>query len=272
MRLFGGLLPNGFGLLYQSRIQLRMSASRAPTLLCTSQRVRWSVRATTTPLTRLPAAEARIFLRAAAAAARTSSRPRPDQFLHIKSISVRDKHVTNREVWKSVDGSRASYSSSGPAAYFLGCKDGKYVGPDGAPEAHENWDGTTCTPQPGYRSDLPNTLAGMRHLLRTKGLPELVMDVFMQPTPNLLPAETEAVLFEALAELPEVSLVQPVTDAAGRQGVAVSWDQHGSTLRLVFDPIDHSYRSVQIIEPGDQVPGMEDALVGYEIVDAIPPQ
>jgi hypothetical protein len=110
----------------------------------------------------------------------------------------------------------------------------------------------------------------MRQELQAKGLLNLVIDVFMQPNPNVLPPQTEAVLFEALAELPEVSLVQPVVDAAGRPCLAVSWNHSGSTLRLLFDPATHEYRSVQIIEPGQQAPTLEDTIVRYDIVDGIP--
>jgi hypothetical protein len=223
------------------------------------------------PATTMPAADARQLLRAAAVVARTGPTPRPDQFLHITSISVRGDRAMNREIWKSVDGTRASYSSNAPAAYLAGCKDGVLVGKDDQPMDRQG-PGTDapCTPRPGYRLDLPTTLAGMRQRLQATGLLGLVTDVFMQPTPNLLPPSTEAVLFEALAELPEVTLVQPVTDAAGRPSLAVSWNHSGSTVRLLFDPATHTYRSVQIIEPGKQAPSLEDTTVRYEIADAIP--
>lgn len=139
----------------------------------------------------------------------------------------------------------------------------------------EGWSklqGQPCTPVPGYRSDLPDTVDEMRQLLQTTGLLRLLGDVFMAPAPVALPPLTEAALFEALADLPGVTVVQPVVDAAGRSGVAMSWQQGGSTLRLVFDPAGYTYRSVQIIEAGKRAPSLEDTIVQYEIVDSIPPQ
>jgi hypothetical protein len=201
------------------------------------------------------------------AAVRNESSPRPDQYIHVDVISVRMGEPSPSEYWISVDGTRASYSRGGFTAYFLGCKDRVAVGPDGQPEPR---DPNPCTPKPGLRTDLPTTVEGMRQLIASRGLTQLMLDIFLQPKPNLLPPTTEAALFEALAESPEATLVQPVVDAAGRQGVAVTWNHAGSTLRLVFDPSTHEYRAIQIISPGKTTPEMEDCVVRYEIVDALP--
>jgi hypothetical protein len=225
------------------------------------------------PVKRPPPESAELLLLSAAAAAREAPVPRPDQYLHIHSITSRSGTVpSEREVWKSVDGTRVTYSSNAPTAYFPGCKNGVLVGKDDRPT---DWTGG-CTPQPGYRQDLPSTLDGMRDLLRTRGLKELVMDIYQPPTPNLLPPQTEAALFEALAESPGVSLVPDVVDAAGRPGVAAVWMAGDVMLRLIFDPDRRTFRSFQLFlaegkgRPDNGGPNMEDTLVSWDIADAIP--
>ena len=215
----------------------------------------------------LGAPEAQQFLRAVAAAASDEVSPRPDQYIYVDAISVRMGQPESSEYWSSVDGTRASYTRGRLTAYFVGCKDGVSVRADGQPEPHMPG---RCTPNPGFRNDLPTTVEGMRQLIASKGLTQLMLEIFLQPKPTLLPRATEAVLFEALAESPVATLVQPVVDAAGRQGVAVTWNHAGSTLRLVFDPSTHEYRAIQIINPGQTTPEMEDCVVRYEIVDVLP--
>jgi hypothetical protein len=213
------------------------------------------------------AREAQQFLRAVATAARDQPPPRPDQYIHLETISVRIGRPTPSEFWISVDGTRANYTEGWVTAYFFGCRNGVLMGPNDQPGDRAS---TSCTTKPGIRGDLPTTVAGMRQLIASKGLTELMLEIFLQPTPTLLPPATSAVLFEALAQTPGATLVQPILDAAGRQGVAASWNHAGSTLRLVFDPTTHEYLAIQIMDPGQTTPQMQNCIVRYEYVDSLP--
>ncbi len=60
-------------------------------------------------------------------------------------------------------------------------------------------------------------------------------------TSHCLRPATLAALFDAIAELDGLSLVEHATDPAGREGVGVRWTSHGDPETLVFDAETHAF-------------------------------
>lgn len=169
--------------------------------------------------------------------------PRPDQFVYTKT--QRDDG-SFREAWLSADGTHDGLiAQDGERIPLAGCRNGKAAvikGTEALPGMF-----TPCTPWPAYRSDLPTDTAGMREYLnqdiggKAKDFSSLIHFAFAET--YVAPASLAA-LFEAIADLPDLTLDENATDDAGRPGIGISWTRIGETTTLVFDATTHAFLGV----------------------------
>jgi hypothetical protein len=217
---------------------------------------------TLAPLEQGPSAQAGAVkvLRLAADATRAlpDTPPRPDQLIYTKTQQG-DGDI--RETWLSADGTRdGRIEQYGAGTPVPGCRDGQaqvIKGDEPLPGVTE-----PCTPWPAYQPDLPTTGAAMADYLRArndgnlnslgKDIHGLVAEAYVQPA-------ALAAVFEAVTQIDGLTVVDDVTDAAGRPGVGVRWTFDGNAHTLVFDAESHMFL------------GMADtsAVVGQGFVDEV---
>ncbi|HET9139436.1 CU044_5270 family protein [Actinophytocola sp.] len=191
-----------------------------------------------------PASAAEILHRAAdATRALPDTPPRPDQFVYTRT-HYGDGSI--REDWRSADGTRDGLIVERDERIPLpGCRDGQaqvIKGTQPVPGVVE-----PCQPDPAYRADLPTDAAGMReYLTNAGGKPGDINGfgkniLFLFGTSYVAPPSRAAV-FDLVAEVDGLEVVENVTDRAGRPGVGVRWAQRsGRPITLVFDPRTHIY-------------------------------
>lgn len=178
-----------------------------------------------------------------AARAQPSTPPRPDQFIYTKS-QIDDG--STREVWFSADGTRDGIvRQNGETFVISGCQGGQRQvrGKDDEPIPGQF---EQCVATPAYKADLPTDAAAMRQYLLAlptgedktnslgKNIGSLVSEDYVSPA-------SLAALFEAVAGLDGLTVVENAKDGAGRTGIGVSWDHQGSTATLVFDEKTHTF-------------------------------
>ncbi|GAA5189615.1 hypothetical protein GCM10023322_42810 [Rugosimonospora acidiphila] len=186
--------------------------------------------------------------------------PRANQFVYVKQVTLgaagpagaQDGGADGaqlRQVWRSVDGGRDGVLKGGPlkgtGAQFTSavpaCRDGRVakVGPDGTVVPGE-YESMPCQPNPEYLPNLPTNPGDMSKWLRDpkaiangaaqadgSGAGGAQSDVVaFNDAVNLLDnyyltGPQESALFEALAQLPGLTVRDKATDLAGRQGIAV---------------------------------------------------
>jgi hypothetical protein len=193
-----------------------------------------------------PKASATEILHQAADAARQQPAvpPRPDQFVYSRS---QNSDGSVREAWLSADGTHDGLIvQQGERIPLPGCRDGKMAvikGIEPIPGMFE-----PCTPRPSSLTDLPTDAAGMREYLKQAGGdPEDTNSVnknIMFVAETYVSPESLAALFEAMADLPGLTVDEHATDGAGRPGTGVSWTDEGHTMTLVFDPETHVFLGV----------------------------
>jgi hypothetical protein len=211
------------------------------------------------------------------AASEARSRPavavRGDQFIYAESITTAigmaqgqdsdpgDMTVISqrRQAWLSADGTRDGMirerAESGGDAKVMempGCRDGIRVQSKGGKAF-----GQPCEPEAHYRMDLPTDADGMlAYLYRAGGdtrnprdqdafnaAGDLIREAYLSPA-------SLAAVFDAVAQIPGVTVIGEVKDEAGRTGVAVALTQvQGSRTELIFDARTHAFlgeRSTQV--------------------------
>ncbi|MFZ0158533.1 MAG: CU044_5270 family protein [Kineosporiaceae bacterium] len=200
------------------------------------------------------ALDARQILLAAAETARSEAKsekaPDPNAFVYIRlarvgkidepSRNTVDSFETSYEAWRSVNGRRdgafsmGSTSAGGFLQLMKGCPAPAGPKPHGDSKDHS----TTCDTFPGYVSDVPSDPKGaLAYLHKDERLGREVGDDMafqnaeMLLMNYLLPAESRAAIFEALAMIPGVSRPSGVVTIAGHKGVVV-----GMTLSRISDP------------------------------------
>ncbi|MBO1415364.1 CU044_5270 family protein [Streptomyces sp. FH025] len=175
----------------------------------------------------------------------SASAARGDQFVYVKSLDNWAKSAgeapRDREVWKSVDGSK-----------WLLLLDGHVPNPGGSDD-HE---------PPGE----PAPFAGIGSYTYAAALPtdpdallaKIHADTAGQgPGPDeeafrtigdilreqIAPPAVSAALYRAAAKIPGVTVADSVTDAAGRPGVAVVRGDSGGNVesQWIFDPADYTF-------------------------------
>jgi hypothetical protein len=223
------------------------------------------------------------LLRLAARTAATAPEltPRPDQFILIES-TVSDMMaaqpvgpgpvappgpgptrmpwhpVTTRhwQEWRSADGTHDGLirGSHGDSTRLPGCVNGLETtvpGDDHGP--------APCRVAPGYLKDLPTDADAMLAYLgrmaadyHLEARSAAVLLLFQ----GYLPPPARAALFEALAKIPGAVLIDDLTDAAGRHGMAVARTTDGVRGALIFDPASYAFLGARTDAVADNVSGL----------------
>jgi hypothetical protein len=228
-------------------------------------------------------AAVRVLEHAAAVARRQSpvGRLGPGDHLYVKSVdayldtvvpagspafSVLVPHV--REVWLGPGGGLLRESDGAPS--FLTAQDrGRWIAAGRPPVAGDRSTRTKLGPLRPL--DLPTDPDAMYARLEQDatghgdGLYEemftLVGDSLRETAAT--PAQ-RAALYQVAARIPGVELLGPVTDSAGRTGIAVAKEDHGIRHTLIFDPQTSALLSEeQIALPGNPYGYPAGARLGY---------
>ncbi|MEV8514188.1 CU044_5270 family protein [Dactylosporangium sp. NPDC051484] len=233
-------------------------------------------------------AEATELLRHAAAVAgqEPGLAARPEQFVFVETKSW--SPTTSGPVagltrsWLSVDGSRDNLiwkeqaDPDGQHEMTLpGCRNGRAAqwGPGGTLDRTRT---RPCTPDPGYRDQLPTSPEAMLAYLRRSAGSDDPGQVFGQVVTLLgrgyVPPKSRAALFTAVTALPGVTIAQDRVDAAGRRGVAVTRTQDELRQELLFDPGTYRFLGTQLNSDDDRVSMLmlrPTALLRTAIVDQV---
>jgi hypothetical protein len=222
--------------------------------------------------------DARSILLAAARSARTSEIPvpDPDAFVYTRSLergvsgsagagdTTWKPFTSTREAWLSVDGSRNGAVTPSGSTDLVVIRAGES--------------------DPAYGGDLPADTAGMRELLyRGTGGDQKGRSADAQAfqagmaiaQERLLPAGTRAALYEAMAAIPRVTVVQDAETVTGEHGVAVAIRDGVHRDELVFDRGDHRVigtRSVFLGTEAGLKPGtvmFTNAVLEMAVVDEV---
>lgn len=203
---------------------------------------------------------------------------RGDQFVYIESMEVRSE-LRGRDLdrvrmvgpvrvrtWLSVDGTRDGLVVDGESGRtrLSGCKDGRQAETIDRPERSPL---VPCTPEPAYQeTDVPTDPDALLAyvydpenvepgyiLIRTPGrspqdwplvklsahqvaFQKLIELLYQNQSPAV-----QAAAFRTAERIPGVELRRGVSDAAGRDGVAVTRTEAGTREELVFDPRTYAF-------------------------------
>ncbi|MEV6925224.1 CU044_5270 family protein [Dactylosporangium sp. NPDC051485] len=207
-------------------------------------------------------AEATELLRHAAAVAGQEPElaARPDQFVFVETKSW--SPTTSGPVaglvrsWLSVDGTRDNLiwtEQANPDGRHEmtnpGCRNGR-AAQWGAGGTLDPTRTRPCTPDPGYRNQLPTSPKAMvAHLHRMAGSDDpgqVFSQIIALLSSGYMPPKSRAALFTAASALPGVTVAQDSVDAAGRRGVAVTRTQDGMRQELLFDPGSYRFLGTQL--------------------------
>ncbi len=207
------------------------------------------------PSVQSSAAGALVLRKAALALPQNPVVPRPDQFLYTLSSQVAGGGgvAEQHQVWASIDGSRDGVITIRPATGTSqprtfpapACHDGRMseVCPDGKVVAGK-YEPMTCHPVPAFLADLPTEPAAMLTWLsnpkafadggksgsvsaaggQATGADQLVVafnNASMLLSNYYLTAPMESAVFNALAQLPGITVHEDAVDPAGRHGIGV---------------------------------------------------
>lgn len=181
---------------------------------------------------------------------------RDDQFVYLRSKTahmregvdgkVRMEPIHLREVWLSVDGSRAGLLREDNENGTM--KLDPQTGGNDASTTYRNLRTLPTDPgkmltwlrehSDGGRSEEQQTFVLVGDLARE----------------SLMPPDVAAALFRAAARIPGVVVVPDAVDATGRRGVAVARTDQGSRAELIFDRKTNMYLGERVVQTVD-VPG-----------------
>lgn len=194
----------------------------------------------------------------AAAAGEEVPVPGPDQYVYVAS-QVRwsaEDDLESREIWMSPDGARiwlTQDSVTGP--------EGEEISDDGEP--HAGLTSPTYDFLTGLSTD-PETL--LMHIyqedLGEGGNPDerafSVIGTLLRE--QLLPPGLAPALYQAAARIPGVEVVEEVTDAVGREGIAVARisEKYGKRTEWIFDLETYGYLGERVVAVADP-----DTVIGY---------
>lgn len=199
-----------------------------------------------------------LHLAADAARALPTTPPRPDQLVYTKT-QLGDGSV--REAWLSADGTHdGQITQQGEDIPLPGCRDGQaqvIKGTEPLPGVVE-----PCEPSPAYRADLPTDAEAMREYVTgfggdgpntfAKNIHFLFAETYVSPA-------SLAALFDAVADVEGIEVVQDAEDGANRPGIGVRWTDDGNTTTLVFDRQTHAFLGITGY----------DAVVEQAVVDTV---
>ena len=136
-----------------------------------------------------------------------------------------------------------------------------------------------CTPRPAYLINLPTSAPAMTAYLRARANETTNGDLFTAAGDLIreayLPPAALSALFQALGDVPDLTVAQDAEDAAGRHGVSVGRDAHGFRNELIFDRTTFAYlgsRTIALEDIGKVKRGTVDgqsAQLRVAIVDRL---
>ncbi|WP_405600872.1 CU044_5270 family protein [Streptomyces sp. NBC_01410] len=205
---------------------------------------------------------------------------RDDQFVYIESKvgyvgyqagrKPKLEPIHKREVWRSVDGSRAGFLRE---ANHVGQRP---LNPDTpGVESNTNYRHLQTLP-----TDPDAMLTWLHKVDRGEGGKSKDQNAFVLVgdlvAESLMPPKVSAALYRAAAKIPGVQIVEDSVDAAGRHGVAVAREDSGIREELIFDKKTKKYlgeRSVAVrdIEGGLKKGELEgsSAILQRAVVDRV---
>jgi hypothetical protein len=204
------------------------------------------------PRVHLPATATAVLLRAArATAAIPDLHPRPDQFIYTDSVS---QYVTQHNrlfvtrAWLSADGWHGGLILqrwvSGTRWYH------GFGQPDCRTLPHSNWNyKANCPLPPAYVTHLPRTVKAMKRYLLSSPDPRMLpvvsaMQIITSALyQDLVPHRAAALMFQALAQIKGITVIDHATTLTGRKGIGVAayYPAHGTRYELIFDPKTYLY-------------------------------
>jgi hypothetical protein len=168
----------------------------------------------------------------AAQTASQAAEPRPDQYVHTKTVSRADYlpgGVIRAESWYSVDGKRIGLKIEAGERFWV-CEAVPKPSPSTAP--------ADCKNQPVYRRDLPVDAKAMREWLYKNALakalpPDVRAYSYVHEIVSLakLTPAAQAAMFKATGTIPGVRVVQ-----SSARHIAVGQTWRGLRSELLFEP------------------------------------
>ncbi|MGH3070427.1 MAG: CU044_5270 family protein [Streptosporangiaceae bacterium] len=237
-----------------------------------------------------------LLLAARSAAAAPSLSPRPRQFVYTEQIIVGEASSNGSKLvktppylqrtWISANGMWGGLAKARNAAGGRWYTNELPIPVCAIPDpSNANWK-ANCPAPPGYVTTLPSTVPGMLAYLRkyTAGLGgSLAYQVLTGIAQEswearlLIPNHSYALMFRAAATVQGIQVIQHVTDAAGRSGIAVAACVPGAIqkvrpdrgcghrIELIFDP--RTYQFIGDNEVGSlQAGGASSALFKIAVV------
>jgi len=213
----------------------------------------------------VPAANAQaaqVLHQAAATALRIPDvEPRADQFIYVKTQSGEQID----ESWLSVDGTRdglvlGQWNGRTERSPLAGCRDGRRAAVKGG-QMHPTQT-EPCVPEPGYVKDLPTDADAVLPYLEARTNPGDINDlgkyVLDLAGHSYLRSSARAALFDAVAEIPGLTVVERAIDGTGRPGVGIAWSSGDKSGLLVFDAGTHDFLGTP-----------ESAVLTIDVVDKV---
>ncbi|MCP2327009.1 hypothetical protein HDA40_005516 [Hamadaea flava] len=194
---------------------------------------------------------------AVVAASQDGAAPEGDQFVFTETMAAapaRSGSTTTvlTRIWRSADGASDGLvwtqvpNAQGRTQVPLpGCRDGKARSwlPDGQLSATAD---RACVAEPGFAAQLPANASAMTDYVRSLG-PDVFAQVVTLLSTSYLTGPMRAALFDALAGLPDLHVIERVDDSAGRSGVAVYQGESQAALALIFDPATKQLLGWQVV-------------------------
>jgi len=252
------------------------------------------------------------ILRKAAVAARNEPVlvATPAQFIYIRSVGssavfdgccrLASVDTSLSEIWLSVNGTRPGLERAQPRSpanlnratgpwqgiALPGCRDGRVVGgdpasawvPPPAPGQPARQAVPRCVPQPAYPRVPSTARAMLAYLYRTsQGQNPPDVEAFIHAgdliRQSYLRPAALAALFNAVTEIPGVSVADHAVNAAGQPGVAVQQAYNGISHQLIFNPRTYAFigeREVVVNASSGLKVGIvmdSTAILGLAVVD-----
>ncbi|MFI6183719.1 CU044_5270 family protein [Nonomuraea sp. NPDC051191] len=224
------------------------------------------------PRTRRPAVPSAAMVLERAALMATRNAPaeiRPDQWFYLKESQHMGADLPTFETWDRMDGTRSALRQEGGELKIGPAEKGsttvrrtqrEVAAMPADPDALLRYvrdDASTPMPLSICGPECPPEIAQDVKAFGTIGW-------YMKFGP-VIPPDTAAAMFRALAKIPHVSVEENATDMDGRPGVGVVFDagQFGK-LSYVLSPGDYRYLGVKAVSDGQSV-GM--SVLGSGIVD-----
>ncbi|MEV0595677.1 CU044_5270 family protein [Nonomuraea cavernae] len=217
-----------------------------------------------------PSGAATVLEHAALVAARsTAAEIRPDQWFYLKESQHMGAELPTFEIWNRMDGLRSALRTEGEELKVGPTE----KGPTNVRRTQQEVEALPTDPdallrhfRDGAQDRTPLSVCG------PSCPPEIAEDAKVFGTIGwylkfgpVIPPDTAAAMFRALAKISHVSVEEGATDMDGRPGIGVVFDagEHGK-LCYVLDPGDYRYMGVKAVQDGQSV-GM--SVLGSGIVD-----